>query len=104
MIQVPVTKEAEKIIVYEVSPRRRLFAKDFCAPFGLNFTTDDVVAKVRELCDGMGADVAFDVALVQAGLDQAIEATRFQGTLVNIAIWGKPTTVSPNRLAFREAV
>lgn len=68
----------------------------------LDPTQDDVVARVRELCDGSGANVAFDAAGVQAGLDQAIQAIRARGTLVNIAIWEKTATFTPNRLVFRE--
>lgn len=65
---------------------------------------DDIVARVRETCDGQGANVAFDAAGVQAGLDQAIQAIRARGTLVNIAIWEKTATITPNWLCFREKV
>ena len=68
MNQVLVTKEAGKIVLYGLSPGRRLFAKNFGARFGLDPTPDDVVAKVRELCDGMSADVAFDAAENRLGL------------------------------------
>ena len=60
------------------------------------------MAKVRELCDGKGANVAFDAAGVQAGLDAAILSIRARGTLVNIAIWEKSATIVPNQLVFRE--
>jgi threonine dehydrogenase-like Zn-dependent dehydrogenase len=39
---------------------------------------------------------------VQAGLDQAIEAVRARGTIVNIAVWEKPCTIHPNKLVFKE--
>ena len=61
-----------------------------------------MVARVRELCDGMGAHVAFDAAGVQAGLNQALKAIRARGTLVNIAVWEKEAAVSMNDLTFRE--
>lgn len=95
-------KGAEKIIVSEVAPRRKEFAKQFGAHYVLDPTKDDIVARVREICDGQGANLAFDAAGVQAGLDQALSAIRARGTLVNIAVWEKPASINPNKLVFRE--
>ena len=95
-------KGAEKIIVSEVAPRRKEFAKQFGAHYVLDPTNDDIVARVREICDGQGANLAFDAAGVQAGLDQALLAIRARGTLVNIAVWEKPASIHPNTLVFRE--
>ena len=95
-------KGADKIIVSEVAPRRKEFAKQFGAHFVLDPTKDDVAAKVREICDGQGANLAFDAAGAQAGLDQALLAIRARGTLVNIAVWEKPASISVNQLVFRE--
>ena len=91
-----------KIIASEVAPRRREFAKQFGAHYTLDPTKDDVVARVREICGGVGADVAFDAAGVQVGLDQALKAIRAQGTLVNIAVWEKRAQLQMNDLVFRE--
>lgn len=102
VIQVLKAKGAEKIIVSEIAPRRKEFAKQFGAHYVLDPSKDDVVARVRDICDGRGANVAFDAAGVQAGLDQAIQAIRARGTLVNIAIWEKTATITPNWLCFRE--
>ena len=63
---------------------------------------EDIVARVHELCDGLGVSVAFDAAGVQAGVDQAILALRARGTLVNIAVWDKPISVHPNNFTFTE--
>ena len=102
VIQSLKVKKAKDIIVSEVSPRRTEFAKQFGATHVLDPTKDDIVARVREICDGSGAHVAFDAAGVQSGLDQAILAIRARGTLVNIAVWKKEATFHPNRLVFRE--
>lgn len=93
---------AEKIIISEVASKRRDFAKQFGAHHVLDPTMDDIVARVRELCDGQGANVAFDAAGVQAGLDQAVLAIRARGTLVNIAVWEEAATLQPNKLVFGE--
>ncbi|KAL8857482.1 MAG: hypothetical protein Q9178_005976 [Gyalolechia marmorata] len=102
VIQCLKARGVEKIIATEVAPRRREFAKQFGAHYTLDPTKDDVVAKVREICAGVGADVAFDAAGVQVGLDQALKAIRAQGTLVNIAVWEKRAQLQMNDLVFRE--
>ena len=102
VIQVLKARGAEKIIVSEMTPRRREFAKSFGAHYVLDPSKEDVVARVKDLCDGRGANVAFDAAGVQAGLDQALQAIRVRGTLVNIAVWEKTATITPNWLCFRE--
>ena len=103
VVQTLVAKGAEKIIVSEVASRRRELAKEFGAHHVLDPTKDDIVSRVRELSgDGSGVNVAFDAAGVQAGLDQAIQAVRARGTLVNIAVWEKRATITPNWLVFRE--
>lgn len=102
VIQCLKARGVETIIASEVSPRRKEFAKTFGAHHVLDPTQDDIVARVREICGGVGADVAFDAAGVQAGLDQALRAIRAQGTLVNIAIWEKPVQLQMNDLVFRE--
>ena len=86
----------------EVATRRKEYAKQFGADYVLDPTKDDIVARCRELCDGVGVDLAFDCAGVQAGLNQAILATRAKGTIVNIAVWEKPASVQVNDLVFRE--
>lgn len=101
VIQALKARGATKIIVSEVSPKRKDFARQFGAHYVLDPTKDDIVARVREICDGRGANVAFDAAGVQAGLDQAIQSIRARGTLVNIAIWEKTATITPNMLVFR---
>ncbi|KAI9875608.1 MAG: hypothetical protein M1830_008206 [Pleopsidium flavum] len=102
VIQALKARGAEKIIVSEVASKRREFAKHFGAHYVLDPTKDDIVAKVREYCDGQGANVAFDAAGVQTGLDQAVMAIRARGTLVNIAVWEKAATLHPNHLVFKE--
>ena len=90
------------IIASEVAPRRKEFAKKFGANYVLDPTQDDIVARVKEICGGVGADIAFDAAGVQAGLNQALKSIRAQGTLVNIAVWEKPAQLQMNDLVFRE--
>ncbi|KAI4288670.1 MAG: hypothetical protein L6R35_002073 [Caloplaca aegaea] len=102
VIQCLKARGAETIIASEVSPRRKEFMKNFGAHHVLDPTQDDIVARVREICGGVGADVGFDAAGVQVGLNQALKAIRAQGTLVNIAVWEKPAQLQMNDIVFRE--
>ena len=102
VIQALKAKSPRQIIVSEVSPRRKEYAKQFGADIVLDPTKDDIVAECRKLCDGAGVDVAFDAAGVQPALTQAIHSLRAHGTLVNIAVWEKAASITPNDLLFRE--
>lgn len=101
-IQALKAKGADKIVVSEISPKRKEFAKQFGAHYVLDPTKDDIVAKVKELCDGRGVNIAYDAAGVQAGLDVAVRAVRARGLIVNIAIWEKNASITPNLFCFRE--
>lgn len=102
VIQALRAKGAGKIIVSEVSPRRKQFSLEFGADHVLDPTEVDVVSEVRRLCDGQGVHVGFDAAGVQSGMNAAIGALRAHGTLVNIAVWEKPVPIFPNDLVFKE--
>lgn len=102
VIQTLRAKGAGKIIVSEVSPRRKQFSTEFGANHVLDPTKVDVVTEVKRLCGGQGANVAFDAAGVPSGMSAAILALRSHGTLVNIAVWEKPVPIFPNDLVFRE--
>ena len=90
------------IIVSEISAKRKQFAKDFGADYVLDPTKEDIVKRCKELCDNQGVHVVYDAAGVQAGLDQAVHAVRARGTIVNIALWEKPCSISPNDMNFKE--
>ncbi|KAK8198735.1 hypothetical protein M8818_006602 [Zalaria obscura] len=90
------------IIVSEVSAKRKDYAKQFGADHVLDPTVDDVVARCREIADGVGVHEVFDCAGVQAGLDAAIHAVRARGTVVNIAVWEKACSIHPNDVMFKE--
>jgi threonine dehydrogenase-like Zn-dependent dehydrogenase len=58
----------------------------------LNPTSDSVGDKCREVTKGQGVDVVFDCAGVQKGFDAGMDALRFGGLYMNVAVWG--TSVS----------
>jgi threonine dehydrogenase-like Zn-dependent dehydrogenase len=97
-----VGKGCKNIIVSDVSKRRGDGSKQFGAHHVIDPTKCDVVHEVANLTGGRGADVAFDAAGVQLGLDTAMQALKARGTLVNIAVWEKRATLQMNDLVFRE--
>ena len=102
VVQTLKVMEAGIIIVSEVASRRREFAKQFGADHVLDPTKEDIPARVREICDNKGANIAYDAAGVQVGFDQAILSVRARGTIVNIAVWEKSASFIPNHMNFRE--
>ena len=102
VVQTLVAKGCKNIIVSEVSTKRSQFAKEFGAHHTINPTNVDVVEEVAKLTNGQGADVAFDAAGVQVGLDSAMQAIKARGMLVNIAVWEKRASLAMNDLVFRE--
>lgn len=101
VVQALKARSCESIIVSELSPRRKQYAKEFGAHHVLDPTKDDIVKEVQRLTNG-GADIAFDAAGVQIGVDTAMLAIKARGMLVNIAVWEKRATLNMNELVFRE--
>lgn len=95
-------KGAENVIVSEVAQRRKEFAKEFGADHVIDPSKEDFIARCRELSGGDGVDIIFDCAGVQAAVGPAVEALRFQGTLVNVAIWEGGATIMPTRFVVGE--
>jgi len=73
---------AARIIVSDPVADRREAAKAFGATDLLDPASDDVVAAVRELTDGIGVDYAFETAGVAALVTAGFHATRNGGSIV----------------------
>lgn len=102
VVQALAGKGCKKIIVSEVSGRRRQFAQQFGAHHVIDPTAVDVVEEVDRLTGGEGADVGFDAAGVQVAVDSAFKAIKARCTLVNIAVWEKRAALQMNDVVFRE--
>ena len=93
---------AGQIIVAEVADARKRKALEIGADAVIDPTEEDVVARVRELTGGEGADHSFDAAGIQATMQGALHATRKGGTVTIISIWEGPVT-EPERHRPRRA-
>ncbi len=91
-----------EVVVVEPADVRKAKAPVAGADHVLDPTATDVVAEVRELTKGRGADVSFECAGIDAVLKSAILSTRAGGTVVNVAIWGHEASVAMNDLVFHE--
>jgi threonine dehydrogenase-like Zn-dependent dehydrogenase len=102
VVQALKARACDTIIVSEISPRRKQYAKEFGAHHVIDPSKEDVVKEVQRLTNGEGADIGFDAAGAQIGVDTAMRAIKARGMLVNIAVWEKRATLNMNDLVFRE--
>lgn len=77
-------------------------AVEFGAAHVINSGREDVVAKVRELTDGIGADVAIDAACVGKTLEQAALAVRPAGVVVTMGFKDVQAPISEFNITSRE--
>jgi (R,R)-butanediol dehydrogenase/meso-butanediol dehydrogenase/diacetyl reductase len=93
---------AAKVIVVEPAAARKAKASGAGADVVLDPTTDDAPQAIRDLTNGVGVDVAFECAGIDAVLASAIGSVRPGGTVCNVAIWGHVPSVAVNDLVMGE--
>jgi len=94
---------AKAVYLSEVSSSRKELALKSGATAVFDPREVDVVQKCNEASvHGLGVDVSFDCAGVQASITTAINAVRPRGTIMNVAIWDKPIQISLNDMALGE--
>ncbi|WAM13719.1 MULTISPECIES: 2,3-butanediol dehydrogenase [Rhodococcus] len=90
-------------IVTELSDARKQKAlSSGVAHHVIDPSSEDVKARVLELTGGVGADLGFECAGVDAVLDTILDAVRPAAVVVNVSIWGKPATVDMQKLVLKE--
>jgi (R,R)-butanediol dehydrogenase/meso-butanediol dehydrogenase/diacetyl reductase len=95
--------EGLTVIISELSEARKAKARSTgVADHVLDPSREDVVARVRELTDGAGADVCFECSSANAVLDQLFDAVRPAGVIVNVSIWGGPASIDMQKLVLKE--
>ncbi|PYI23724.1 GroES-like protein [Aspergillus japonicus CBS 114.51] len=105
VVQVLKMQGAQNIVVAELMANRQRLARDYGAAHIVDPRAEgpgNTAARVRELTGGIGADVIFDTAGVEAALNEAIGACRTHGTIVNIAVWEKRPALRVNDLMYSE--
>lgn len=102
VIQAAKAAGASKIIAVEVSPERREIAKQVGAHTVINPLEVDAVEVIKHATNGIGVDVAFEVAGIEPTIQAAIQATRVEGNVVNISIWEKAANIPLNNFILTE--
>lgn len=74
-------KGCRQVIAVDLSDEKLEVAKKLGADVGINAARVDVVARVKELTDGQGADVSLEVVGATATVNSAIECTRKGGSI-----------------------
>lgn len=90
-----------RIVVVDPVESRRAAALALGADLALA-PDDDVVAKLGELTDGLGADVAIEAVGTPGTFDLCVAAIRPGGRVANVGVHGKPTTLHLEDLWIRD--
>jgi alcohol dehydrogenase len=77
-------------------------ARRFGADTTINNGTEDAVAHVMELTDGLGADVAFEAVGVPETFELATELIRPGGRVANVGVHGRAATLHLEKLWIRD--
>ncbi len=91
-----------RIVVADVDDGRLAMARELGADATLNSAADDVVAAVRGLTDGRGADVVFEAVGIEATVRLAVAAVRKGGAVTLIGNLAKDVTLPLQGLVTRQ--
>jgi alcohol dehydrogenase len=91
-----------QIVAIDLADSRLEGARRFGADVTINNANEDVVAKVMELTDGLGADVALEAVGVPQTFELATELIRPGGHVANIGVHGHAATLHLEKLWIRD--
>jgi alcohol dehydrogenase len=91
-----------RIVVLDVADARLEKAREFGADITINNGSNDAVAEVMELTDGLGADVAIEAVGVPETFELCTELIRPGGRVANVGVHGHPATLHLERLWIRD--
>jgi len=91
-----------RIVAVDLADSRLKSALRFGADTTINNGSEDVVARVMELTDGLGADVAFEAVGVSQTFELAADVIRAGGHVANIGVHGHSATLHLERLWIRD--
>lgn len=92
----------EDVFSVEVSAVRKAKAAEAGATLVLDPSESDVVQRVRERTQGLGADISFECVGKTTVLQNALDSVRSGGTLVNVAIWAEKAEIDLFSIVMRE--
>ncbi|HEY5153728.1 MAG TPA: zinc-dependent alcohol dehydrogenase family protein [Acidimicrobiales bacterium] len=89
------------VVAIDLADSRLDAAKVFGADIVINNSREDALAVVRDLTDGLGADVAIEAVGVPATFELATQLARPGGHIANIGVHGQPATLHLEELWIR---
>jgi alcohol dehydrogenase len=93
-----------KIVAVDLADSRLAKALDFGADVVVNNGSEDAVARVMELTDGLGADVAIEAVGVPETFELCAELIRPGGRVANVGVHGHPATLHLEKLWIRDVL
>jgi alcohol dehydrogenase len=90
------------VVAIDLADTRLEAAKAFGADLTVNNGTADAVEFVREITDGLGADVAIEAVGVPATFELCAELVRPGGRVANIGVHGQPATLHLEKLWIKD--
>jgi alcohol dehydrogenase len=90
------------VIAIDLADRRLEAAKQFGADVTINNGREDALTIVREMTDGLGADVAIEAVGVPSTFELAAALARPGGHIANIGVHGEPATLHLEDLWIRD--
>jgi alcohol dehydrogenase len=91
-----------RIVAIDLADARLARAREFGADVTVNNAEVDAVAKVMELTDGLGADVAIEAVGVPATFELATELIRPGGHVANVGVHGQSASLHLEKLWIRD--
>jgi (R,R)-butanediol dehydrogenase/meso-butanediol dehydrogenase/diacetyl reductase len=93
---------AKQVFVIQRKSVRQEYALRSGADYVLDPGKDDVVAEIKRLTGGVGADMAFETTGSEQCYKLTFDALTFAGTLVLTSIWEGEIKYNPNTAVFSE--
>jgi alcohol dehydrogenase len=91
-----------KIVAIDLAQPRLAKALEFGADVAIDPATDDAVARIMDLTDGLGADVAIEAVGIPETFEACTELIRPGGRVANVGVHGHPATLHLERLWIRD--
>ena len=93
-----------RIVAVDLADARLAKALDFGADVVVNNGAEDPIARIMELTDGLGADVAVEAVGVPETFELCTELIRPGGRVANIDVHGHPVTLHLKKLWIRDVL
>jgi alcohol dehydrogenase len=91
-----------RIVAIDLADGRLEAAKQFGADVGINNGREDAVARIREVSDGAGADVAIEAVGVPESFELCTSLIRPTGRVANVGVHGRPARLDLDELWSRD--